>query len=198
MKDFVASFFQQLAEVLEQVSCTGPEGQSLSRSEAYDRALNLSLEATSNGNKLMFIGNGGSAAIASHMAIDFSKNGRMAAMCFNDGTALTCLGNDYGYEEVFSQQLRFHAQSGDVLYAISSSGKSENILRAVRVAQQTGCRIITMSGFHADNPLRSMGELNFHVNVCDYGLVEVAHTALIHAIVELKKACTLETPEVTG
>jgi D-sedoheptulose 7-phosphate isomerase len=198
LKDIVDSFFQQLAHVLEHVSCTGPEGVSLSRSEAYDRALNLSLEATSAGNKLMFIGNGGSAAIASHMAIDFSKNGKMPAMCFNDGAALTCLGNDYGYEEVFAQQVRFHARPGDVLFAISSSGKSENILRAVGVAQQSDCHIITMSGFLADNPLRSMGELNFHVDVCDYGLVEVAHTALIHAIVELKRACTLETGELAG
>ena len=92
------------------------------RAGAYERTLLLALEATKRGCKMMFIGNGGSAAIASHMAIDFTKNGGMPALCFNDGAALTCLGNDFGYEEVFAGQLRAHARKGDVLFAISSSG----------------------------------------------------------------------------
>ncbi len=191
MKNFIDTFFNTFASTLENVQCSGRDGAKLERSAAYDLALHIALEATSRGNKLMFIGNGGSAAIASHMAIDFSKNGQMPAMCFNDGAALTCLGNDYGYEEVFAQQLHFHAHRGDVLVAISSSGKSQNILRAVDVAQQIGCSIITLSGFGADNPLRSLGEVNFYVALSDYGLVEVAHTALIHAVVELKRASTL-------
>jgi D-sedoheptulose 7-phosphate isomerase len=191
LKRFIDSFFDTLSSALENVQCTGPAGEPLERGAAYERALCRALEATSRGNKLMFIGNGGSAAIAGHMAIDFSKNGEMPAMCFNDGAALTCLGNDFGYEEVFAQQLRFHARRGDVLVAISSSGKSENILRAVHVAQQIGCSVITLSGFAPDNPLRSLGEVNFYVALSDYGLVEVAHTALIHAVVELKRASTL-------
>ncbi len=191
MKRFIDSFFDTLSSALESVQCTGLDGTRLERGAAYERALCMALETTSRGNKLMFVGNGGSAAIAAHMAIDFSKNGEMPSMCFNDGAALTCLGNDFGYEEVFAQQLRFHARRGDLLVAISSSGKSENILRAVQVAQQTGCSVITLSGFADDNPLRSMGEVNFYVALSDYGLVEVAHTALIHAVVELKRASTL-------
>jgi D-sedoheptulose 7-phosphate isomerase len=136
----------------------------------------------------MFIGNGGSAGIASHMAIDFSKNGGIPAMCFNDGAALTCLGNDFGYEEVFAGQLRFHARKGDVLFAISSSGASPNILRGAEVAREIGCRLVTITGFRADNPLRALGDVNFHVGVSEYGIVEVAHTALIHAVVDLKLA----------
>ncbi len=163
-------------------------GRVLDRAEAYERTLQIALEATERGGKLMFIGNGGSAGIASHMAIDFSKNGGMPAMCFNDGAALTCLGNDFGYEEVFAKQLQFHARRGDVLFAISSSGSSPNILRAVEVAHEIGCRVITISGFRADNPLRALGEVNFHVGASDYGIVEVAHTALIHAVVDLKRA----------
>jgi D-sedoheptulose 7-phosphate isomerase len=181
LKNFIDTFFNTFASTLENVQCSGRDGAKMERSAAYDLALHIALEATSRGNKLMFIGNGGSAAIASHMAIDFSKNGQMPAMCFNDGAALTCLGNDYGYEEVFAQQLHFHAHRG----------KSQNILRAVDVAQQIGCSIITLSGFAADNPLRSLGEVNFYVALSDYGLVEVAHTALIHAVVELKRASTL-------
>ena len=186
MSNELDSYFRELARALEEVKCTGPRGETLSRAEAYDRALALSVEAAERGNKLMFIGNGGSAAIAGHMAIDFSKNGGMPAVCFNDGAALTCLGNDFGYEEVFARQLGFHARPGDVLYAISSSGRSPNMLRAVEEARRLNCLVITMSGFRADNPLRTLGDLNFHVALENYGLVEVAHTALIHAVVDLK------------
>jgi D-sedoheptulose 7-phosphate isomerase len=191
LKNHVDSYFQELYKALESVQCTGPRGVSLSRAEGYERTLRIALDATERGDKQMFIGNGGSAGIASHMAIDFSKNGGMPALCFNDGAALTCLGNDFGYEEVFAQQLRFHARKGDVLFAISSSGSSPSILRAVKVARETGCAVITMSGFKADNPLRAMGDVNFHVGLCDYGIVEVAHTAMIHAVVDLKRTCSL-------
>ncbi|HEY0795473.1 MAG TPA: SIS domain-containing protein [Acidisarcina sp.] len=158
--------------------------------EAYDTAIRLAEETTAAGNKLMFIGNGGSAGIASHMAIDFSKNGNMPALAFNDGAALTCLANDFGYDEVFARQMHFHARKGDLLVAISSSGRSPSILRAVDAALEIGCRVITFSGFDAANPLRAMGEVNFHVARQEYGLVEVAHTALVHAIVDLKATGT--------
>ena len=72
----------------------------------------------------MFVGNGGSAGIASHLAIDFSKNGGLRSLAFNDASALTCLGNDLGYENVFAKQIDFHARAGDLLIAISSSGRS--------------------------------------------------------------------------
>jgi D-sedoheptulose 7-phosphate isomerase len=188
LKNHVDLYFQDLSNALEKVQCTGLKKRVFSRAEAYERTLQMALEATESGCKLMFIGNGGSAAIASHMAIDFSKNGGMPALCFNDGAALTCMGNDHGYEQVFAGQLRFHAHKGDVLFAISSSGSSPNILRAAEVAREIGCGLITITGFRADNPLRAMGDVNFHVEVCDYGIVEVAHTALIHAVVDLKLA----------
>ena len=87
------------------------------------------------GSKIIFVGNGGSAGIASHLAIDFSKNGGLRALAFNDPAALTCLGNDLGYENVFAKQLDFHARPGDLLIAISSSGRSPNILGAVKMAR---------------------------------------------------------------
>jgi D-sedoheptulose 7-phosphate isomerase len=188
---FVDSYFEDLHVALENVQYTGPQGERLNRAEAYERTLKLAQEATGRGGKLMFIGNGGSAGLASHMAIDFTKNGQMPAMCFNDGAALTCMGNDFGYEEVFARQLHFHAHKGDVLFAISSSGASENILRAVAVARDRGCVVITMSGFKADNPLRALGDVNFYLGLSEYGMVEVAHTAMIHAVVDLKLANSL-------
>ena len=138
------------------------------------------------GNKLMFIGNGGSAGIASHMAIDYSKNGGIRSLAFNDGAALTCIGNDLGYDNVFAKQVDLHARPGDLLVAISSSGKSMNILKAADTARERGCTVYTFSGFGADNPLRTYGDLNFYVNSGEYGFVEISHLALIHSILDLE------------
>ncbi|WP_446742078.1 D-sedoheptulose-7-phosphate isomerase [Silvibacterium acidisoli] len=191
MKNSVGSYFDSLYDAINSTIYTDHTGAVIDRGDAYEAALRLADDAITAGNRLMFIGNGGSAGIASHMAIDFSKNGKMPAMAFNDGAALTCLANDYGYEEVFSRQIEFHARRGDVLVAISSSGKSPNILNAVATARSMSCKVITFSGFDADNPLRAMGDVNFYVGNHQYGMVEVAHTALAHAIVDLKCAGVL-------
>jgi D-sedoheptulose 7-phosphate isomerase len=137
------------------------------------------------GCQLMFIGNGGSAAIASHMAIDFMNKGRLHARSFNDAAALTCLANDYGYKTVFEMQLANAIRSGDVLVAISSSGQSENILSAARnAATIPSVSVVTLTGFRFDNPLRQIGTYNFWVPSNNYGIVETAHLGILHALLE--------------
>ena len=134
--------------------------------------------------RLLFVGNGGSAAIASHMAIDYSKNGGIQAAAFNDPALLTCLANDCGFEHVFERAIELHADpERDVLVAISSSGRSPNILNAVAAARRKGMPVITLSGFDADNPLRSLGDANYYVPSHDYGHVEVTHLAILHSMV---------------
>ncbi len=182
----VQNYFSTLAEACSQAVITNPQGAVVSKDVAYGAATRLIRATHEQGNKIMFIGNGGSAGISSHMAIDYSKNGNMRSMAFNDGAALTCLGNDLGYENVFAKQVDLHARSGDLLMAISSSGKSPNILKAVDVARERGCAVYTFSGFGADNPLRKLGDLNFYVNSMEYGFVEISHLALIHSILDLQ------------
>src|ERR1700745_1129715 len=87
------------------------------------------------GNKLIFVGNGGSAAIASHMATDYSKNGDIRSVALHDRSMLPCLGNDLGYDRVFAKQIELHARAGDLVIAISSSGRSASILNAVEAAR---------------------------------------------------------------
>jgi D-sedoheptulose 7-phosphate isomerase len=106
-------------------------------------------------------------------------------MAFNDASALTCLGNDLGYENVFAKQIEFHARAGDLLIAISSSGRSANILAAVKAARARNCRVVTYSGFTEDNDLRRSGDINFFVQSREYGFVEVAHLALCHAVLDI-------------
>ena len=136
--------------------------------------------------RVFFVGNGGSAGICSHMAADWLKNGRFAAMCFNDPAALTCFANDLGYQYVFSEPLSFFGQSGDLLFAISSSGKSPNIINAASAARERGIGVVTLTGFDADNPLRRMGDINFYVPDHRYGYVECAHQCILHAILDIQ------------
>ena len=150
------------------------------------------------GNTLAFVGNGGSAAIASHMAIDFSKNGGLRARAFNDGAALTCLGNDLGYENVFAGQIEMHARPGDLLFAISSSGRSQNILNAVAAGRAGGCGVVTLSGFAPDNPLRRLGDYNVYVASHEYGLVEIAHLSLCHALLDMALGWSQEQESASG
>ena len=141
-------------------------------------------QAHDGGKKIIFVGNGGSAGISSHLAIDYTKNGGLRSLAFNDGAALTCLGNDLGYEYVFAKQIEMHGRTGDVLVAISSSGRSPNILKAVSAAREAGLVILTLSGFGSDNPLRRLGDYNIYVASGEYGIVEVTHLALCHAILD--------------
>jgi D-sedoheptulose 7-phosphate isomerase len=185
VRERIELYFRTLAGLMRDAEVTDNVGQSISLEEAFDHVRDAAHDAHNAGNKLIFIGNGGSAGIASHLAIDFSKNGSLRSLAFNDSSALTCLGNDFGYESVFAKQLDFHARSGDLLMAISSSGKSPNILAGVNAARARDCRVVTFSGFHEDNDLRRTGDVNFYVRSHEYGFVEVAHLALCHAILDL-------------
>lgn len=138
---------------------------------------------TGNG-RIFFIGNGGSAGIASHMATDWMKNGGFKTLCFNDGSLLTCIGNDLGFENVFSLPVSMHLKEEDILFAISSSGKSSDIIKAVLEAKKIGGTVITLSGFKPNNPLRNLGDYNFYVQNELYGFVEIAHLAICHAILD--------------
>lgn len=185
MKEDIASYLDTLERCLRDIQVTDAEKHAFGVIEGVEQAARLVDARTSAGNKLMFIGNGASAAISSHQATDFWKAGGMRAVAFNDASLLTCISNDFGYRHVFEKPIEMFAEKGDVLVAISSSGQSENILRGVEAGRASGCEILTLSGFASDNPLRAMGSLNFYVSSNSYGHVEVVHHAICH--------CTLDT-----
>jgi len=181
----VGDYFAALSGLLTGADVTRLSGETITVGDGFAELAAAAHKAHDAGNKVIFVGNGGSAGIASHLAIDFSKNGGMRALAFNDSSALTCLGNDYGYEHVFAKQIEFHGRSGDLLIAISSSGSSKNILNAVEAARRIDCPVVTFSGFKEANPLRKTGDVNFFVRSDQYGFVEVAHLALCHAALDL-------------
>lgn len=134
---------------------------------------------------LYFIGNGGSAGIAVHMTADFLKNGQMRTVSMYNPATLTCLGNDFGYEYIFSKQLALLARSGDLLVAISSSGNSPNIVHGIETAKEKGCKVVTLTGFREDNRVRQMGDLNIYVPSMEYGTVESIHNIILQAAVDI-------------
>ena len=137
-----------------------------------------------NEGKVMLVANGGSAAVASHMHNDISKACGIRALVFTETPLLTALSNDNGYESAYETTTQLWAQPDDLLIAISSSGKSENTLRAARAARSAGAGVITLSGFEPDNPLRTIGDLNFYVQSGHYGLVETSHAAISHYLTD--------------
>ena len=186
MREQLNRYFTTLTDLLRRAEVTDGAAKRMSLAEGGEWVRDAAHKTHGAGSKIIFVGNGGSAAIASHLAIDFC-NGGLRSLTLNDVSALTCLGNDLGYESVFSEQLDLHARPGDLLIAISSSGKSANILNAVKSARARGCKVVTFSGFTEDNDLRRSGDINFYVRSREYGFVEVAHLALCHAIIDIDK-----------
>lgn len=137
------------------------------------------------GSQIFFIGNGGSSAIASHMTADFMKNGGMKTYSLYDNAVTTCMGNDYGYEHIFSRPLEFLGREGDLLVAVSSSGNSKNILNAIKVTREKKASVITFTGFRADNRARQLGDINVYVPCEKYGIVESIHNLILQQVVDL-------------
>jgi D-sedoheptulose 7-phosphate isomerase len=165
---------------LHQLAVTARDGAVLSIRDGFARWLAITRDSHIVGGHLYFIGNGASAMMASHFAADACKNARLSAMAFNDAALLTATANDVSFEEVFALPLRRTAQAGDLLIAISSSGNSPNIVRAVETAREMSLTIVTLTGMAADNRVRALGDLNFHVPLIRYGWVECAHQLVLH------------------
>jgi D-sedoheptulose 7-phosphate isomerase len=191
-QDDLHAYYQTLSDLLCSVEVTSRTGAGLDYADAATALMDRARATHAAGDKLIFVGNGGSAAIASHMATDYSKNGGVRALALNDSSMLTCLGNDLGYDRVFAKQVELYARKGDLVIAISSSGRSANILNAVDAAVAAGCTVATLSGFTPDNPLRRKGEWNFFVASDRYGFVEIGHLTICHAVLDF--LCGLPAP----
>ena len=157
---------------------------------SLDRAAEVLLEAYTSGARAFSCGNGGSASIANHMQCDHVKGIRnetdLAPQVLSLSTnveLLTAIANDLGYENVFVHQLQSQARPGDVLIAVSSSGRSANIVHALAWARDHGLRTIAITGF-GGGEARTMAEVAIHVDSTNYGVVEDVHQAIMHALAQ--------------
>ena len=132
---------------------------------------------------LYLIGNGGSNAICLHAAADIVNNYVIKANTLSNPSLLTSISNDHGFDRVYSYQL-VSTNPSDILIAVSSSGESDNIIKAVSMALLGGATVITFSGFHRNNQLRKLGKFNFWLDSTDYGIVEIGHSFLLHLLTD--------------
>ncbi|MEI7661973.1 MAG: SIS domain-containing protein [Bacteroidota bacterium] len=184
--EFVSSYAAGFHKAVDAIEATDGSGKQVGFTPGVASAVEILLQLQAESHRIYIVGNGGSAAIASHAAIDFWKNGGIPAHTFNDSSLLTCIANDIGFEDVFAKPLEMFATEGDLVICISSSGNSPDIIKACQAAEARKCRIITLSGFSPDNRLRALGHLNFFVPGFSYGFVEILHQYVLHCILDAK------------
>ena len=176
-KEFNSTVYQSLVNCI----ATDANHQILDTGAAMDKWCQRTTQLKRENATMFFIGNGASSQMAGHMSADAAKNGQIRAQAFHESSLMTAVSNDISYENVFAYPLSRFADPGDVLVAISSSGNSQNIAKAIKVAQEMNLDIITLSGKGEDNFCRSKGMLNFYVPSNSYGIVECAHQVLLHS-----------------
>lgn len=174
---------------------------SIDRSE-IQRALDVLIGALANDATVFCCGNGGSAAVANHMACDHQKGvasdtqfrPRILSLASNEAV-ITAVGNDIGFDDIFAHSLRLHGRGGDVLVTISSSGNSENIVRALSVAKEIGMSTIAMTGFNGGRS-RDLAEVSIHVDSQNYGIVEDAHQSCMHMLAQILRLGAIDLTTV--
>ena len=175
MDNFYKNFFDEINYLLTQTD--------LIAIEKIRRAI---ISSNNKTKKVILLGNGGSASIASHVSVDLTKNANIRSINFNEADLLTCFSNDYGYEKWVEKTIDFYADPNDVLILISSSGKSPNMINACQAAKRKKIlKIITFSGHEKNNPLSKLGDLNFWVDSKAYNFVENIHQLWLLSIVDL-------------
>lgn len=175
--DRIQGYISHLQGVLERLSLADVR-----------QSIDLVMETYQADRQIFVIGNGGSASTASHIANDLGKGAsvsgrrRFRVISLTDNVAtMTAWSNDVSYDDVFVEQLKNLVNSGDLLIAISASGNSENIIRAIRHAKAIGCKTIGWTGF-GGGKLREMADVSVVVDSYDYGPVEDVHLILNHIL----------------
>ncbi len=172
----------RFANLLEKAVVTGGDGTVHDLESSIRDFCGRLVELRAAGNGLYLVGNGGSAGVAAHAAVDFFNVAKLRAMTLHESSMLTCMSNDFGYENAFARMLSQMVKPGDIVIAISSSGNSMNIRNAAEQSTRNGAEVLTLSGFAPDNALRSLGKTNFWLDSCDYGFVEIGHQFILHNI----------------
>ena len=158
--------------------------ESYFKSEAYQLDHQSALSLLSKYKRVFFVGNGGSNAICSHMMEDYAKIAKFKTQAFSDPALITCYANDYGYENAMYEWIKLNGDKDSLLIAISSSGKSPNIINAAKAASECEMGLMTLSGFKVENELSKLGDVNFYISAENYGIVECFHQIILHALLD--------------
>lgn len=187
----------RLENLLQRTEVTNGGLQPVSVDTGFSKLQLWTHMTQERGGTVFLVGNGASASMASHIAADLCKNGKVKTQVFTDLALLTAVANDIGAKDIFSTPLKRYMGPHDLLVAISSSGASPNIIEAVNTALEGQIKVITFSAMKHENPLRSCGHLNFYVPAETYGEAETCHATLLHYWVDLIVGDIPKAPEST-
>jgi D-sedoheptulose 7-phosphate isomerase len=171
--NFFSKYFETLNSKLLGISCDDLVGVA-----------DLIRDTSNAGGNIIIAGNGGSAAMASHVSVDLVKAAGIRSINFNEADLITCFANDFGYENWISKALEYYASPIDLVILISSSGQSKNIINAANYTKTLGINLVTLSAFSSNNPLRSLGKYNLWVNTDSYNIAEMTHHTWLLSIVD--------------
>ena len=157
----IKKYIQNIYDVLNNTKVTDKLSKIIDLDEGTSKIINYIIKAKETNNKVILLGNGGSAAIASHAQNDMCKAVGIKSIVFTEQPLLTALSNDDGYENAYQKLIELRADKNDLLFAVSSSGNSENIIKAINAADKKQCNIITFTGFTPENTIRKMGKMAF-------------------------------------
>lgn len=172
--DFLDRYFQQYRDLLV-------DDDIKSR---IDRFATLARTVRDRGRKLMFAGNGASASIAEHGAVDFTKQGGVRAVTFHDPNLMTCFANDFGYDHWMAKAIEHYGDPGDAVVLISTSGMSPSVVNAAHAARRLGMGVVAFTGRDPGNALRAAADLDFWVPSHAYNIVENLHSIWITATID--------------
>ena len=154
-------------------------------SKLIEQSVKLIQKSIHKKSKVYIVGNGGSASIASHVSVDFTKIARIPSATFNNSNLITCFANDYGYENWVLEAIKAYTNKNDLIILISSSGTSNNIVNAAKYCKSNKINLITFSGFNKDNPLSKLGNINFHIDSNKYNYIEMSHHIILLTLVDI-------------
>lgn len=152
--------------------------------EKIDEVKNEILNIKKQSGTVFLFGNGASSSIADHLSVDLTKVNKIKSRSFNISTLITCYGNDYGFENIFTECIKSYVDNNDLCIFISSSGESRNVVYASNHCKMKHIKNITLTGFKKNNALSQTGNINIHVNSTNYNVIETVHQTILLSIVE--------------
>lgn len=153
--------------------------------EPIKRFRDLAAATRDKGGKMMFAGNGASASLSEHGAVDFTKQGGVRSITFHDPNLITCFANDYGYDNWMAKAIEHHAKPEDAVVLISVSGTSPSVVNAAKYARSASLPVVSFSGRDATNPLKELSDISLYVPSHAYNVVESIHGIWLTATIDL-------------
>lgn len=178
------SRIEKFSQIIELANITNIQGQACDLEAEINSLQKCLLQLKKDKQHLYIVGNGGSAGVAAHAVTDFFNVACIRALTLHESSLLTCMANDFGYENAVARMLSQLLNPGDMVIVISSSGNSMNMRNAATISIEKGAYVVTLTGFSANNPLRNQGHTNIWLDSDDYGFVEIGHQFILHNIAD--------------